>query len=185
MNPSISLQFGSKTWNGRYSQLARRSKKIAILREQSGNAPKQRVNFSSCWSHCRTDLCGWECFTGAKDSRGLSSIKRTGKILWKGEHIVKNRNRLRMNRDNVHLHIGSWAQLLFSSSQGRLVSSPLLLRRKSPEQPLSSTHFLLMHLISNQAGYRLGSFHFISVKFWRWSLEAPNRLPRIPNLTLC
>jgi len=107
MNPSISLQFGSKTWNGRYSQLARRSKKIAILREQSGNAPKQRVNFSSCWSHCRTDLCGWECFTGAKDSRGLSSIKRTGKILWKGEHIVKNRNRLRMNRDNVHLHIGS------------------------------------------------------------------------------
>jgi hypothetical protein len=37
----------------------------------------------------------------------ISSIKRAGKILWKRDRIVEIRDRLRMNRDNVHLHIGS------------------------------------------------------------------------------
>jgi hypothetical protein len=64
----------------------------------------------------------------------LRSIKRAGKIMWKRERIVEIRDKLRTNRDEVHLYI--------SSRTGRQVTKLLYYRLHSNCEALTDIHNL-------------------------------------------
>ena len=55
---------------------------------------------------------------------------------------------------------------------------------EQPEQSLEGTHYSLTHLISNQARYILGHFHFIFIKVLAMIPGEPKQAPKDPELDL-